>query len=89
MTMNNCWNFMAGVGCGVAVGLLVAPKAGVELRSQIAGKVSDGQQAVKDTVTETVGDFKGAIQRRLAIADQTIKEGVPAYDEERDVYLNS
>ncbi len=89
MTFDNCLNFMAGVGCGVAVGLLVAPKSGADMRNEIAGKAAEGQDAVKNTVHEAVGDFKSAIQRRIAVADHTIKEGLSAFDDARDVYLKS
>ncbi len=59
------------------------------MRNEIAGKVTEGQEAVKNSVNEAVGDFKSAVQRRVAVADHTIKEGVAAFDEARDVYLRS
>ena len=89
MTFDKCLNFMAGVGCGVAVGLLVAPKSGAEMRNDIAGKATEGQEAVKNTVNDAVGGVKTAIQRRVAVADHTIKEGVAAFDEARDVYMKA
>ena len=89
MTMGNCLNFMAGVGCGVAVGFLVAPKSGAAMRNEIAGKVTEGQEAVTNTINGAVGDFKHAVQRHVAVADHTIKEGVAAFDDARDVFMKS
>ena len=61
-------NFMMGVICGAAVGaavgLLLAPKAGAELRqqlydssSQLRRKAVDGYNAAAETVTNVVDDI--------------------------------
>jgi len=38
-TLRNIAGFAAGIGIGVAAGLLLAPSSGAELRSTISGKV--------------------------------------------------
>jgi gas vesicle protein len=40
--------FLAGLGAGIAVTLLFAPRSGVATRRLIGGKVKDGQDWVKD-----------------------------------------
>jgi gas vesicle protein len=40
-TLRNVLSLAAGVGAGVAIGMLCAPAKGEELRSSIAGKVQD------------------------------------------------
>lgn len=89
MSTNNWLTFMTGVGCGLAAGVLFAPKPGAELRGDIAESVSDGQKAATATVKKTVGEMKNAIQNRVAVADHTIKEGVAAFNEASDVFLHS
>lgn len=59
------------------------------MRNQIAGKVTEGQEAVKSTMHEAADELKSAVRRRVAVADHTIKEGVAAFDEARDVYLKT
>jgi len=89
MTTNNWVTFMTGVSCGLAAGVLFAPKSGAELRGRIADTVNDGQKAATETVKKTVGEVKNAIQSRVAVADHTIKEGVAAFNDASDVYLRS
>ena len=55
MTTNNWVTFMTGVSCGLAAGVLLAPKSGAELRGKIADTVNDGQRAATETVKKTVG----------------------------------
>jgi len=75
---HNGRNFLMGVVCGAAVGaavgLLLAPKAGAELRHQIAEttnrlrhKAAEGYEAAAETVSHVVDDVvargKHAAQR--------------------------
>ena len=41
--------FIIGVGVGVLAALLVAPKAGEELRDDIAGGLNDGLKQIRNT----------------------------------------
>jgi gas vesicle protein len=47
-TLNSAFAFMAGIGVGACVGLLLAPASGEETRSTIAEKVHDFGGQVRD-----------------------------------------
>jgi hypothetical protein len=47
-TMRNLGLFVAGVGVGVAAGVLLAPSSGEELRSSMRDKVADIGDRVRD-----------------------------------------
>ena len=81
--------FLAGAGCGAAAALLLAPASGAELRNAFAGKVAEGQRAVTDRVNDAVGGVRGAVNRRVEVVDHTIKEGVAAFNEAREVFLTA
>jgi YtxH-like protein len=46
-TLRNIVGFAAGIGVGVAAGLLLAPSSGAELRSSISDKVQDISDKVR------------------------------------------
>ncbi len=46
-TLRNVLTFAAGVGVGVAAGILLAPQSGAELRNSISGKVQDINDKVR------------------------------------------
>jgi gas vesicle protein len=50
-TMRNLGLFVAGVGVGVAAGVLLAPSSGDELRSSVRDKVADIGDRVRDRFT--------------------------------------
>ena len=52
-TMRNVGLFVAGVGVGVAAGILFAPSSGDELRSSVRDKVADIGDRVRDRFTPT------------------------------------
>jgi len=81
--------FLAGAGCGAAAALLLAPASGADLRSAVAGKVADGQRAVTDKVNDAVGGVRSAVNKKVEVAEHTIKEGVAAFDEAREVFLTA
>lgn len=89
MNTKHCLMFLAGVGCGASLALLLAPDTGANLRTGIAGKVADGHRALKSSVKETVDGVRSAVSRRAEVVDHTINEGVAAFNEAREVYLNS
>src|ERR1035438_6949549 len=81
-TMNN---FLLGLGIGIAVGVLFAPKAGDKTRKQLSDKASEGTdylykqgQQVRDTAADLVEKGKNALQDqkdRLAKAAQSAVQG--------------
>jgi gas vesicle protein len=81
--------FLAGVGCGASIALLLAPASGANLRTELAGKVAKGQQALKTSVKDRVEGLRSAVNRRAEVVDHTISEGVAAFNEAREVYLNT
>lgn len=46
-TLRNFLSFAAGVGVGIAAGVLLAPQSGAELRSSISDKVQDISDKVR------------------------------------------
>lgn len=78
MNVKQCSVFFIGLGCGAAIAALMAPKSGADLRNDITSRVAAGQRAVKDK-----------IQGTAEIVDHTLKEGVAAFNEAREVYLNA
>jgi hypothetical protein len=46
-TLHNVLAFTAGVGVGVAAGILLAPQSGAELRDSISGRVHDISDKVR------------------------------------------
>ena len=57
---NNLPYFFLGVGVGLAVGLLFAPKSGEETRALLKGRADEGREFVKrksGEVRETATDF--------------------------------
>ena len=78
-------NFLLGLGIGITVGVLFAPKAGDETRKQISDKASEGTdylykqgQQVRDTAADLVDKGKGVLQdqkERLANAAQSAVQG--------------
>ena len=78
-------NFLLGLGIGITVGVLFAPKAGDETRKQISDKASEGTdylykqgQQVRDTAADLVEKGKSVLQDqkdRLANAAQGAVHG--------------
>jgi len=78
--------FFLGVGLGVAVGVLFAPKAGTETREFIRDKAGEGVDFVKrrgedlrDTTTETIGRTKEKLRRQKENLASAVDAGRQAY----------
>ena len=69
--------FALGAGVGVVAGLLLAPKAGEELRDDIADGVSDGVNRVRSTGK----DLKRRTQKIVALAQDHVQDAVEAGQE--------
>ena len=81
--------FLTGAACGAVAALLFTPRSGAELRSRAAANVAEAQRAVTEKVTGAVSDVHEAISRRLDVIDHTVKEGVAAFNEAREVFLDA
>ena len=80
--------FFLGLGLGVAVGVLFAPKSGAETREFIRSKASDGTDYVKrrsvelrDTANETVESAKEKLRRHKENLASAVEAGKQAYRE--------
>jgi gas vesicle protein len=80
--------FFLGLGLGVAVGVLFAPKSGAETREFLRSKAEEGtdyvkQQAdnLKDTAAETLERSKQTIQKHKENLVSAVEAGKQAYRE--------
>jgi gas vesicle protein len=80
--------FFLGLGLGVAVGVLFAPKSGAETREFLRSKAEEGLDTVKeqaDTLKETAADAlergKQTIQKHKDNLTSAVEAGKQAYRE--------
>ncbi|HEY4364036.1 MAG TPA: YtxH domain-containing protein [Bryobacteraceae bacterium] len=80
--------FCLGLGLGVAVGVLFAPKSGAETREYIRARANDGTDYVKrrgvelkETAAETVETAKDKIRRHKENLASAVEAGKQAYRE--------
>jgi len=80
--------FFLGLGLGVAVGVLFAPKSGEETRQLIRDKANEGGDYLKrrstelrDSATDAVERGKAAIQRHKENLSAAVDAGKAAYRE--------
>ena len=63
------WKFFVGIGCGMAVGLLIAPRPGEETRAQLKRLATEPQQVAREKVAEArqkVADMGADLGRKMA-----------------------
>ena len=70
-----------GVGVGVAIGILLAPKSGKDTRDQIAGTVKDGLdgaiekgQTLTRLMQETLEDARERIKEAADVGEQAYRD---------------
>jgi gas vesicle protein len=80
--------FCLGLGLGVAVGILFAPKSGAETRQLLRSKAEEGADYVKrrgeelrDTATETLEKGKQTVARHRDNLSAAVEAGKQAYRE--------
>ena len=78
--------FFLGLGLGVAVGVLFAPKSGSETREFLMGKAEEGTDYVKrrsvelkETAADALERSKQTIQRRKDSLAAAVEAGKAAY----------
>jgi len=78
--------FFLGLGLGVAVGLLVAPKSGAETRDLLLTKADEGKEYLKRTgegLRDSAGDLldkgKEAVNRQKDQLAAAVEAGKQAY----------
>lgn len=80
--------FFLGLGLGVAVGLLVAPKSGAETRDLLLNKADEGKdylrrrgEGIRDSATDFIDKGKSAIGRQKDQLAAAVEAGKQAYRE--------
>lgn len=80
--------FLLGMGVGVAVGILFAPKAGPETRELIRSKADEGKDyllrqsdSVKESATELYEKGKSVLQKQRDHVNAAVDAGKQAYRE--------
>ena len=80
--------FFLGLGLGVAVGLLFAPKSGQETRQLIASKAGESKDylkkqssTIRDTANEALERGRSALARQRDQLNQAVEAGKQAYRE--------
>jgi len=80
--------FFLGLGLGVAVGVLFAPKSGDETREFIRSKAGEGADYVKrrgedlrETASETIDRGKDTLRRHKENVSAAVEAGKQAYRE--------
>jgi hypothetical protein len=76
-TIRDCASFVSGFGAGVALALLFAPRAGLEVRNEIREQVQRGAQALKDSKSAA----EGALERELGGIGAAVDAGKRAYQD--------
>lgn len=74
-TIRECASFVSGLGAGVALALLFAPRAGCEVRTGVREQVRRGAQALKDGKSAA----EGALERELDGIGAAVDAGKRAY----------
>jgi len=77
--------FLAGVGLGVAAGLLLAPKSGKKLRSDVARGVNDGVEQLSASGKK----LNHRLGKVVAQAQEQLHEAVEAGENAYNVAKNS
>lgn len=78
--------FFLGLGLGVAVGLLFAPKSGAETRDLLVNKADEGKEYLKrrsnelrDSATDVLEKGKSAVNRQRDHLSAAVEAGKQAY----------
>ncbi len=71
---------LIGLGVGAAVGMLLAPKAGRQLRKDLRRSYDDALDTVSDWTDEARGRFKDAIEKGSDFADELRAKAEPLSD---------
>ena len=86
MDKNGLSSFLLGLGVGVAVGMLFAPKSGEETRQLIKNKAGEGGEYLKqrgaefkETASGWVDKGKEAVNRQRDNLSDAVEAGKQAY----------
>jgi gas vesicle protein len=86
MDKNGLSSFLLGLGVGVAIGMLFAPKSGSETRELIKNKAGEGGDYIKqrsadlkESATGWVDKGKDALNRQKDTLNDAMEAGKQAY----------
>src|SRR5438477_6616175 len=86
MDKNGLSSFLLGLGVGVAIGMLFAPKSGEETRELIKNKAGEGGEylkqrssELKDTASGWVDKGREAVGRQKETINDAMEAGKQAY----------
>ena len=71
---------LIGLGIGAAVGMLLAPKAGRQLRKDLRRSYDDALETVSDWSDEAKGRFEEAVEKGADFADELRAKVEPLSD---------
>jgi gas vesicle protein len=71
---------LIGLGVGAAVGLLLAPKAGRQLRKELRRSYDDAVDTVSDWTGEAKERFKDVVEKGSDFADELRSKAEPLSD---------
>ena len=78
--------FFLGLGLGVAVGLLVAPKTGAETRDMLASKADEGKdylkrqtEGIRDSASDILDKGRDLVSKQKDQLDAAVQAGKQAY----------
>ena len=71
---------LIGLGVGAAVGLLLAPKAGRQLRKDLRRSYDDALETVSDWTDEAKDRFEEAVEKGADFADELRAKAEPLSD---------
>ncbi len=80
--------FLIGIGCGIGVGLLIAPQEGSETRRNLVRLAKEPGKVAREKVEESrqkVGEMGANLRRQIAqkAVDKIIPEGLATGTEQR------
>ncbi len=71
---------LIGLGVGAALGLLLAPKAGRQLRKDLRRSYDDALETVSDWTDDARGKIKDAVDKGADLADELRAKAEPIGD---------
>lgn len=78
--------FFLGLGLGVAVGMLFAPKTGAETRDMLASKADEGKEylrrqteGLRDSATDLLDKGRDLVSKQKEQLDAAVQAGKQAY----------
>lgn len=81
--------FLLGLGLGVAVGILFAPKSGAETRQLLKSKADEGKEYVKRRTDEVLHDAEELIERGKRTVVRQKEQIASAVEAGRQAYRES